>query len=80
VNGKPVAQLTYLDADDQPLVFCFMRNKSGERKNLELSSDEDLNLVEWRDQAYQYVVVGSTTFAVLEALAQGLDESYRDDT
>ena len=40
---------------------------------------DDLNLVDWRDQAYQYVVVGSSTFTVLEALAQGLGESYRDD-
>lgn len=79
INGMPVAQLTYLDADDEPLAFCFMRNRSGEKKELEITNADDLNLVDWRDQAYQYVVVGSSTFTVLEALAQGLDESYRDD-
>lgn len=79
INGMPVAQLTYLDAEGEPLAFCFMRNRKGVEKELELSSQDELHLVDWSDQAYQYVVVGSTTFATLEALAQGLGESYRSD-
>lgn len=75
VNGMPVAQLMYIDADGEPLAFCFMRNMAGLEKSPELSEHNELKLIDWSDQTYQYAIVGATTFATLEALAHSLSES-----
>ncbi|MGI9508784.1 MAG: hypothetical protein ACR2QJ_05490 [Geminicoccaceae bacterium] len=75
IGGMPVAQLMYLDGNGVPLAICLMRNMMGKAKNAELSEHNDLRLVDWRDRAYQYVIVGSTTFETLEALAGRLIES-----
>lgn len=75
IGGMPVAQLMYLDGNGEPLAICLMRNMMGKAKDVELSEHNDLKLVDWRDPAYQYVIVGSTTFATLEALAGRLIES-----
>lgn len=75
VDGMPVAQLMYIDGDGEPLAFCFMRNMNGDEKLPELSEHEELRLIDWTDQTYQYAIVGATTFATLEALAYSLKES-----
>jgi anti-sigma factor RsiW len=79
IDGMPVGQLVYLDAEDRPLAFCLMRNQMGKKKELELSTQNDLQLVEWSDDAYQYVIVAPTTFAALEAVAQGFGVNYNND-
>lgn len=75
IEGKPVAQLMYIDSDGEPLGFCFMRNMTGEVKAPELNRHDTLKLIDWSDKEYKYAVVGATTFATLEAVAHGLNES-----
>ena len=57
VNEKPVAQLVYLDANEQPLALCIIPMDE-EAKKPTLSFNRDLNLVDWRDGNYGYTVVG----------------------
>lgn len=75
IGGMPVAQLMYLDDSGEPLAICVMRNIMGNARDAERSEHNDLKLVDWRDRAYQYVVVGSTSFETLEVLADKLTES-----
>ena len=77
INGMTVAQLVYKDEDDQLLAFCVMRNMTGEEKDLTQSTfGADLRLVDWRDQQFQYVVVGYEPIDELNALAGELRRSY----
>lgn len=73
IQGAPVAQLMYLDSNGEPLAFCFMQNTTGKIKAPELSTHDTLKLIDWSDEVYKYAVVGATTFATLEAAAQGLN-------
>lgn len=77
INGMTVAQLVYKDEDDELLAFCVMRNMSGQDKDLTQSTfGADLRLVDWRDQQFQYVVVGYEPIDRVNALADGIRESY----
>ena len=75
IKGMPVAQLMYLDREGEPLAICLMRNIKGRAKNFELSEHSELKLIDWKDSAYQYVIVGSEPFPALKALAERLVES-----
>jgi hypothetical protein len=77
INGMTVAQLVYKDEDDELLAFCVMRNRSGQDKDLTQSTfGADLRLVDWRDQKFQYVVVGYEPVGELNALAAEVQRGY----
>ena len=75
INEKPVAELVYLDADDQPLAFCIIPSAM-EAKQPTLSTDRDLNLVDWRDGQYAYAIVGWAPHDLLAALAEAVRPVY----
>ena len=77
VNGMPVAQLMYRRADGQPVGFCLMRNMMGEEKARTPSSVGDLQMVDWRDENFQYIVVGWEPSTVLDDLAEDLEQDFR---
>ena len=81
VNGMPVAQLAYHDEQGRLLGFCFMRNPSGDEKAPDQTRNgEDLYLIDWKDEAYQYVLIGFEDFRTLEPIAGQLARTYRYET
>ena len=75
INEKPVAQLVYLDQNDQPLALCIIPS-SGEIKEASASTNQDLNLVDWRDGHFAYAVVGWSEPALLSTLAEAIQPVY----
>ena len=81
VNGMPVAQLAYHDQQGRLLGFCFMRNPRGAEKTPDQTRNgDDLYLIDWKDETYQYVLIGFEDFQTLEPIADQLAETYRYET
>jgi hypothetical protein len=78
IDGQGVALLMYLDPDDRPIAFCFMRDTRGEQAP-EDSEQPGLNLVHWHDAAYAYVVLGTVELDLLQKIAPRIQEAY-DET
>ncbi len=80
VNGQPVGQIAYHDRHGRLTGFCLKRNPTGRVKSLTRSQHGDvLQLINWQDQAYQYVLVGFEDFETLEPLAEALERSYGEN-
>ncbi len=78
VNGMPVAQLAYHDRLGRLTGFCFMPNRGGQEQSPTQSRNgDDLYLVDWKDEAYQYVLIGFDRFERLQPIADKLAETYR---
>jgi len=75
INDRPVAQLIYLDADDQPLAFC-ITSQTGGAKDPTLSVNRNLNLVDWRDGRHGYAVVGWSDPTLLNTLTSAIQPLY----
>ena len=75
INEKPVAQLVYLDRNDQPLALCIIPS-SGDAKEASASTNRDLNLVDWRDGRFAYAVVGWSEPALLSTLVEAIQPVY----
>ncbi len=75
INEEPVAQLVYLDADDQPLALCIIPS-TNEAKTPTSSTNGELNLVDWRDGSYGYAVVGWSPPELLNTLTQAIQPLY----
>lgn len=75
INEKPVAQLVYLDQNDQPLALCVIPS-AGAAKNPTLSTNGELNLVDWRDGNHGYAVVGWSDPELLSDLTSAIQPIY----
>ena len=75
INEKPVAQLVYLDRNDQPLALCIIPS-SGDAKEASASTNRDLNLVDWRDGHFAYAVVGWSEPTLLSTLVEAIQPVY----
>lgn len=75
INEKPVAQLVYLDSNDQPLALCVIPAPAG-AKAPTLSTNGELNLVDWRDDSHGYAVVGWSDPGLLSALTSAIQPVY----
>ena len=75
VNEKPVAELVYLDSNDQPLAFCIIPSDMG-AKEPTTSVNRDLNLVDWRDRDYAYALVGWSDPDLLVSLTRTIRPIY----
>lgn len=75
INEKPVAQLVYLDANDQPLALCIIPSTK-EEKEPTISANRDLNLIDWRDGQYGYAVVGWSDRQLLNTLKEAIRPVY----
>lgn len=76
INGKPVAQLIYQMPGGEPFALCVMPSGKGDLAPAAVRR-ADLNMVEWRQDGYAYVVVGwedeSTLRGFAEPARQSLD-------
>ena len=75
INDKPVAQLVYLDAADQPLALCIIPS-TGAAKNPTSSTNGELNVVDWRDGRHGYAVVGWSDPDLLATLTEAIQPAY----
>ncbi len=75
INEKPVAQLVYLDADDQPLALCIIP-MTREVKPPTSSTNGELNLVDWRDGNHGFAVVGWSSPELLNTLTEAIQPIY----
>lgn len=75
INDRPVAQLVYLDPDDQPLALCVIPSTGG-AKDPTRSVNGELNLVDWRDGRHAYAVVGWSDPELLATLTQAIQPVY----
>ncbi|MGH1480486.1 MAG: hypothetical protein ACRBM6_17445 [Geminicoccales bacterium] len=75
INENPVAQLVYLDADDQPLALCIIPSTK-EVKALTASANRDLNVIDWRDGQHGFAVVGWSDNQLLTSLAEAIRPLY----
>ena len=81
VNGTPVAQIAYHDHLGRLTAFCFMPNRSGQEQSPSQSQNgDDLHLIDWKDKAYQYVLICFDSFDKLQPAADDLAKTYRHET
>ena len=77
----PVAQIAYHDRLGRLTGFCFLPNPDGQEQSPSQSRNgDDLYLVDWKDEAYQYVLIGFDRFDRLQPVADKLAEIYRYET
>ena len=61
--------------------FCFKRNPTGAEKPLSQSQyGNALQLIDWQDRDFQYVLIGFEDFQTLEPMAEHLEATYDDET
>lgn len=81
VNGVPVGQIAYHDRQGRLTGFCFKRNPAGSEKSLSQSQyGNALQLIDWQDRDFQYVLIGFEDFETLEPIARQLEATYGDET
>ena len=79
VNGVPVGQIAYHDRQGRLTGFCFKPNPTGAEKSLSQSQYANtLQLINWQDRDFQYVLIGFEDFQTLEPLARRLEATYDD--
>jgi len=79
VNGVPVGQIAYHDRLGRLTGFCFKRNPTGTEKSLNQSQyGNALQLIDWQDRDFQYVLIGFEDSETLEPIAERLEATYGD--
>ncbi len=74
INGRPVAQLIYQTPTGDPFALCVMASGKADLEPVSVRRD-DLNMVEWRQDGYAYVVVGWEGEAALRGFAEPARET-----
>ena len=81
IDGQPIAQIAYHDSEGRLTAFCLKRNPTR-------AADEELKraeffgrllMIHWRDEVFQYAVVGFADFETLEPVATWLEDNYGED-
>jgi anti-sigma factor RsiW len=69
-GGKPVAQLMYKNEDGDVFAICFLKSKPGTSDgNMAESIRDDLAMISWQKGGASYVVVGPSSDANLQQVA-----------
>lgn len=80
ISGTPVGQIAYHDDQGRLTAFCLKRNPTGVVQDLERRRFFDqLQMIHWQDEDFQYVVVGFADFEALKPVAEWLKSNYGDD-
>ena len=81
IDGIPVGQIAYHDSQGRLTAFCLKPNPTGEVQGLQRRQFFDrLQMIQWQDEDFQYVVVGFADYEALEPMAAWLQENYGEDT
>lgn len=70
-EGKPLAQMIYLDRGDRPLAFCIIRNGRPDAA-IATETRHGFNVVHWVRDGVGYMLIGRAPFESLEPRAEAL--------
>ncbi|WFU07774.1 anti-sigma factor [Rhizobium sp. CB3090] len=69
-NGKPAGQLIYKDLDGDVIAICFMRDEGvADNGNFDETIRDDVSIVSWHRNGTAYAVVGPSSDAMLDHIA-----------
>ncbi|WP_275783964.1 anti-sigma factor family protein [Pararhizobium gei] len=72
--GKPVAQLIYKNDSGDVFAICFLKGKPGQPDSkMTESINDDISMISWQKNGASYVVVGPSSEANLEQLADAVE-------
>ncbi|PCK88730.1 Fis family transcriptional regulator [Rhizobium sophoriradicis] len=70
-DGKPLAQIAYLDPDTGPMALCIVRSDAGP-KAPDLESRKGMNVVYWSNGRHAFMLIGHAAADRMAAIADGL--------
>ncbi|WP_064681063.1 anti-sigma factor family protein [Rhizobium bangladeshense] len=70
-DGKPLAQIGYLDPETGPMALCIVRSDAGP-KAPDLESRKGMNVVYWSNGRHAFMLIGHAAADRMAAIADGL--------
>jgi len=70
-DGKPLAQIAYLDPETGPMALCIVMSSKG-RKAPDLESRKGLNVVYWSNETHAFMLIGRAAVDRMTAIADGV--------
>ncbi|MBB4478992.1 anti-sigma factor family protein [Rhizobium etli] len=70
-DGKPLAQIAYLDPETGPMALCIVRSDAG-AKAPELESRKGMNVVYWSNGRHAFMLIGHAAADRMAAIADGV--------
>ncbi len=81
IDGQPIGQIAYHDSEGRLTAFCIKRNPTrvADEELKEAEFFGRLQMIHWRDEVFQYAVVGFADFERLRPVATWLEDNYGRD-
>ncbi|PCK77448.1 anti-sigma factor family protein [Rhizobium sophoriradicis] len=70
-DGKPLAQIAYLDPETGPMALCIVRSDAG-LKAPDLESRKGMNVVYWSNGRHAFMLIGHAPADRMAAIADGV--------
>ncbi|MBY5353792.1 anti-sigma factor [Rhizobium leguminosarum] len=70
-DGKPLAQIAYLDPETGPMALCIVRSDAGP-KAPDLESRKGMNVVYWSNGTHAFMLIGHAAADRMTAIADGV--------
>jgi anti-sigma factor RsiW len=70
-DGKPLAQIAYLDPEDGPMALCIVPWQAG-AKEPDIERRHGMNVVYWSDATHAFMLIGHSTADRLKTMADGV--------
>ena len=67
-DGKPLAQLAYLDPEDGPMALCIVKSKHGAAEP-DMERRRGMNVVYWATKDHAFMLIGHATIDRIKAAA-----------
>ncbi|MBB2755482.1 UNVERIFIED_ORG: anti-sigma factor RsiW [Rhizobium aethiopicum] len=72
-DGKPLAQIAYLDPETGPMALCIVRSDA-DPKAPDLESRKGMNVVYWSNGTHAFMLIGHAAADRMTAIADGVRE------
>ncbi|EJC74129.1 putative transmembrane transcriptional regulator (anti-sigma factor) [Rhizobium leguminosarum bv. trifolii WSM2012] len=70
-DGRPLAQIAYLDPETGPMALCIVRSDAG-RKAPDLENRKGMNVVYWSNDTHAFMLIGHAAADKMTAIADGV--------
>ncbi|MBX5180724.1 anti-sigma factor [Rhizobium lentis] len=70
-DGKPLAQIAYLDPETGPMALCIVKSDAGP-KAPDLENRKGMNVVYWSNATHAFMLIGHATAGRMTAIADGV--------
>ncbi|MBY5851252.1 anti-sigma factor family protein [Rhizobium ruizarguesonis] len=70
-DGKPLAQIAYLDPETGPMALCIVKSDAG-RKAPDFESRKGMNVVYWSNETHAFMLIGHAASERMMAIAEGV--------